>query len=335
VSDALYVIIFVAGTAVSLLASWRLVGALERVGGAAGLSEGALGMLAALAADAPEITAAVSAIAANDRHVGAGVVIGSNVFNIAALIGVAGVVGGFIALDRRVVSFAGSVAVWIALVALLAVTGALAPAVALVVALIAFAPYLAVLAMQPEHLDTLSLPDRWRNLLAATVRAEEHEMEEGIEALRGRATRADMLLALALVVVVVGASIAMERSATTLGARASVAPIVVGALALAVVTSLPNAVAGVYLALRGRGAAVLSTALNSNSINVIVGLLVATTILGAGSPSSETTYVAAAALALTCIALLLCHWARGVTRTIGWLIIAAYAVYVAVLLARF
>ncbi len=160
-------------------------------------------------------------------------------------------------------------------------------------------------------------------------------MEEGIEALRGRPTRADMLLALALTAVVVAASVAMERSATTLGARASVSPIVVGALALAVVTSLPNAVAGVYLAQRGRGAAVLSTSLNSNSINIIVGLLVATTILGAGSPSSETTYVAVAALLMTCGALLLCHRYRGISRAVGGVIVAAYAVYVVVLLAAF
>ncbi|MHB1818741.1 MAG: ABC transporter permease [Streptosporangiaceae bacterium] len=36
---------------------------------------------------------------------------------------------------------------------------------------------------------------------------------------------------------------------------------------LAAVTSLPNAVAAVYLARRGRGAATLSTALNSNTLN--------------------------------------------------------------------
>ena len=38
-------------------------------------------------------------------------------------------------------------------------------------------------------------------------------------------------------------------------------------------TSLPNAVAAVYLARRGRGAAVLSIALNSNAINIVAGLL--------------------------------------------------------------
>ena len=50
---------------------------------------------------------------------------------------------------------------------------------------------------------------------------------------------------------------------------------------LAAVTSLPNAVAAVYLAGRGRGAATLSTALNSNALNVIAGLLLPAAIIGA------------------------------------------------------
>ena len=65
----------------------------------------------------------------------------------------------------------------------------------------------------------------------------------------------------------------MEQAATALGRRYQVADIVTGGLVLAVVTSLPNAVTAVYLAVRGRGAAVLSTALNSNAINVMAGLL--------------------------------------------------------------
>ena len=60
----------------------------------------------------------------------------------------------------------------------------------------------------------------------------------------------------------------MERSATALSHRYVVADIVTGGPVLAVVTSLPKAVSAVYLARRGRGSAVLSTALNSNAIEV-------------------------------------------------------------------
>ena len=65
---------FLIGAIVSLCTSWVLVSRLERVGERLGLSEALLGMVAALAADAPEITAAITALVHHQAAVGAGVV---------------------------------------------------------------------------------------------------------------------------------------------------------------------------------------------------------------------------------------------------------------------
>ena len=124
-------LLFVAGAAVSLAASWLLVSRLERLGERAGFSEAWLGLVAALAADAPEITSAVTALARGQASVGAGVIIGSNVFNLAALLGLAAVVAGRIAFHRRVVLLAGVPTVWVAAATLLTVT-VLPPAAGLV-----------------------------------------------------------------------------------------------------------------------------------------------------------------------------------------------------------
>src|SRR6516225_9112210 len=113
------VVVFAAGVCVSLSASWLLVSRLERLGERAGFSEAWLGLVAALAADAPEITSAVTALSHGQASVGAGVVIGSNVFNLAALLGLAAVVARRIAFHRRVVVLAGVPAVWVAAVCLL------------------------------------------------------------------------------------------------------------------------------------------------------------------------------------------------------------------------
>ena len=107
-AEGSWLLLFVAGVAVSLGASWLLVVRLERIGERAGLSEAWLGLVAALAADAPEITSAVTALARGQASVGAGVVVGSNVFNLAALLGLSAVVAGRIAFHRRVVLLAGS-----------------------------------------------------------------------------------------------------------------------------------------------------------------------------------------------------------------------------------
>ncbi len=314
---------FLLAAAVSLGASWLLVGALERVGARFALSEALLGMLAALAADAPEITTAVTALLRGDQHTGAGVIIGSNVFNLAALIGLSGVVAGSVALHPRVIELAGAVALWVAAAAVAVVLG-LPPLAGLLLVLAVFLPYLAALGVRRERLA-------WSGWLLAAVSEEEHELEVAVHPPRGRPR--DGALALLATAVVVAASVAMEHTASELGDRHAVPSILVGALVLAAVTSLPNAVAGVYLAARGRGAAALSTSLNSNAINVLAGLLVPTTLLGIAAPSTPTTFIAAANVGMTLLALLTSYVNRGLRRTAGVAILAVYAVFVAVLVA--
>jgi cation:H+ antiporter len=331
VSDPLLALAFVLAAAISLGTSWLLVNSLERVGARLGLSEALLGLLAALAADAPEITAAVTALVRHDQSVGAGVVIGSNVFNLAALLGFSAVVAGQIALHRRVIELAGAVALWIAAVTLVVVTGVISPLAGLLLVAAVLGPYVLILGVSRERLARAWLPAGTTRWLTNAVSEEELELEPAIHPGRGGAR--DAVIAVASVAVVVGASIAMERTASELGTRHGVPAIVVGALVLAGVTSLPNAVAAVYLARRERGTAVLSTSLNSNALNIFFGLLVPTTILGLGAPSGQTTFVAAAYLAMTVLALACAYVNRGLRRGAGWAIITAYLLFAGILIA--
>lgn len=329
--DAVLALVFLAAAAVSLATSWVLVSRLERVGARLGLSEALLGMLAALAADAPEITSSVTALAGHQTQIGAGVVIGSNVFNLAALLGLAAIVAGRIPLHRRVVTMEGIVAGLVALICLLAVLAVLRPAVALAAVLALLVPYLIVLGLSAERLLRLGLPRSWLQWLTQAVTEEEAELAPAIHPRRARF--ADEVIAGAAVLIVVGASVAMERSGSTLAGRHGVAEIVTGGLVLAGVTSLPNAVAAIYLARRGRGAATLSTALNSNALNVAFGLLAPGTIAGLGAPSGQATLVAAWYLGLTGCSVALAYRGRGLSRAHGALIVGGYAGFVAALLA--
>lgn len=318
-------IIFLAGAAVSLGASYVLVTRLERIGERLGLSEGLLGVLAALAGDAPEITSAVTALSQHQNKVGAGVIIGSNVFNLAALLGLGAVVAGRIALHRKVVLLGGVVGAWIAVVCLVMVLGLVPAAVALVAALAALIPYLIVLGGSRARLARMPLARRWAGWLAEAVAEEEAELEEVIHPAHGRAR--DVAVAGGMLAIVVAASVVMEQAATRLGTRFSIPPIIVGGVVLAAVTSLPNSVAAVYLAARGRGAAMLSTTLNSNALNVTAGLLIPATITGLGVPSGQADLIALWYLALTLVALAYAYRYSGMTRATGALIIGAYLVF--------
>ena len=322
--------VFGVGAVVSLATSWELVSRLERVGERLRLSEALLGIVAAVAADAPEVTASITALAHHQATIGAGVVLGSNVFNLAALLGLGAVVAGRISLHRKVVVLGGTVAMLVAVTCLFSVGGQLSAGAGLAVVLAIVVPYIVLLGAHRRILQRLGLETRWTAWLSAAILEEESELEEAIHPRRGKG--GDALMAGAALVVVVVASIAMERGAASLGVHFAVPEIIIGGLVLAAVTSLPNAVSAIYLARRGRGAATMSTALNSNSLNVTVGLLLPATIIGLAKPSGSGLLVAGWYVGLTALTLVLSYSGHGLGRTSGGFIIATYALFVVLLL---
>jgi cation:H+ antiporter len=331
VSDPLLILIFLAAGAVSLAKSWLLVTRLERIGARFGLSEALLGLLAALAADAPEITATVTALVGHHARIGAGIAIGSNLFNLTALLGLASLVAGRITLHRRVIVFEGTIAVALAAITVAVVAGGLPAGGGLGLAAAFVLPYGFLIGVSRERLQRLRLPRDWVQWLSQAVQEEEIELLEAIHPERGRVP--DVLIAVGAVAIVVAASVGMEQAAAKFGSRHAIPQILTGGLVLAAVTSLPNAVAGIYLARRGRGAATLSTALNSNAINVVIGLLLAGTILGLGATSGASVLVGSWYLGLTLFTLAVAYRAGGLTRSAGAAIVTVYLVFVAVLVA--
>ena len=176
----------------------------------------------------------------------------------------------------------------------------------------------------------LRLPETWTGWLNTAIVEEEIELEEAIRPQRG--TGRDVVTGAGALGVVLVASVAMEQGASTLGTHFGIPQIIVGGLVLAAVTSLPNAVSAAYLARRGRGAATLSTSLNSNSLNVAAGLLLPAVVIGLAKPSGSGMLVACWYVGLTALTLLLAYVGRGLGRLSGGVIIMAYVGFVAVLL---
>jgi len=324
-------LLFALSAAMSLAASVLLVSRLERVGERLGMSEALLGLVAALAADGPEITASVTALASGHGTVGIGVTLGSNVFNLAALLGLSALIAGRIGFQRREMILQGSVGLWVAGLSLAVVGGLIASAIGLLLALIVFVPYVALSAELPTTRERMRLPARWSEWLARALAEEEAELAEAIHPRPG--DRRDAAVAVVAAIVVIAASVAMEQAATSMGSQIGLAAIVVGGLILAGVTSIPNAVAAVYLASRGRGAATLSEAFNSNAFNVIVGLLLPGAILGITSEAGSGLLIACSYAALTCVALTLAFRGHGLTRRTGSIVIAGYCLFLVAMVA--
>ncbi len=226
----------------------------------------------------------------------------------------------------------GTVAVGVAGASLLLITGVLGPVPALVLTLAAFVPYVFVVAVPTERLP---VPDHWRQWLGEALREEVEETADVYAPAWRASTGLAALTAIAAVVVVIGASALMEHSASVGGTSLEVPEVVLGAVVLAGVTSIPNAVAAVYLARVGKGAATLSVAMNSNTINVVGGLALPAVIVGlaVSGLGRGAVFAGASYLVMTVLVIMLAYRGRGLGRGGGGLLLGAYAVFLGILIA--
>ena len=136
------------------LASEFLTRGLENIGARLRFSEGLLGIVTALGADAPEISSAAVALLSSHHDVGLGVVLGSNVFNLAGLLGFTAVVAGRVSIGRQGLLFNGGVALFVTCVAAALVLGFIVPWLSIVLLAVVLLPYVALMAMHPPSSTT-------------------------------------------------------------------------------------------------------------------------------------------------------------------------------------
>ncbi len=270
-------LLFAGSLALTLAAAAVFARRLDALGERFGATEAVIGLMTALASDAPELSAAVIATIRGDRNLGVGVLLGSNAFNLAAMLGITLLVAGRISVPLRTLR-AEAVAAGLTLAgAVLVMAGILPPLLVVALLLLAAVPYL-------RELEYRNVPRVIRpRPLAAGI--------------------AVLALELPAVAVVVIGCIGLVDSATTLADRLSLPHAATGFLILAIATSLPNAYTGLRFGLRGRGSALVSETLNSNSINLLGGLIIPSLILGAPALGGLTALNLAAVAVLTVVAL--------------------------------
>jgi cation:H+ antiporter len=305
---------------------------LDRVSERLGLSEGLHGILTALGADAPEIATAISALVASRSEIGVGVVIGSNVFNLAALLGLSALVAGHVRIHRHGLLLNGGVAIAITGLTVALVLGRLGAVAATVLLAAVFVPYVVLLSLRPARVKKLATAAPGFGFLAAAVREEAVDVRTGKH--EAPASSRDIALLAASLSVIVAGSIGMVRAATDLGDAWGVSDVIVGTLVLAALTSLPNALTAVRLALRGRGAATVSEAFNSNTLNVLAGIALPALILSLGTAGGLVTFSVWWLLGMTILCVVFCYAGHGLRRIEGGAVVLLYIAFAVVIASR-
>ncbi|MEP7361353.1 MAG: hypothetical protein ABI744_07225 [Chloroflexota bacterium] len=313
---------FAGSLMLSIVSGAVLAERIDQLGARLRMTDALLGIVTALGANAPEIASAITALRRGHHELGLAIVFGSNVFNLAAMLGLSAVVAGGIAVGRRALALNGGVAVALILIVTVQLFGWLPAAIAAMLSGLIFVPYVVLSALTPRHGTALGLPANVTDTLAEVHR------EARRDSTPRRPTAIDVLTLAPSVVAIVVASVWMVDAATFLGTHWRISQLVVGMVAIATLTSVPNVVAAVRLAVRGRGSAVVSEAFASNNLNLIAGVSVSAVLMTIVS-TPGARFAAGWLVAMSIVAVGLASSRRGLTRTGGAILIAIYVAFLA------
>lgn len=321
--------IFTGALVLMSVSSFVLTVAVEKIGAGLHLSEALLGILTALGADAPEISSSITALAAGKHELGVGVVLGSNIFNLAALLGFSALVAGLVHVRPAGALFNGGIALCTTAIAGLLLLAFVRPWLALGLMLLLVAPYVVLIAFYPTRINELPLPNAVSGFLARAVQQVQKDARKDPAP---QPAIADWLLLVPAVYAIVAGSRALVNAAVSLAEQLSIPHSVVGMLGIAALTGIPNAIAALRLAVRGRGSAVESECFNSNTLNLCFGICLPALLVGFGAVSSRTLFALAWLSGMTVIATALLGWRGGLRRAGGAALVLLYVVFAAVMI---
>jgi cation:H+ antiporter len=277
-SAVLAVPLFLVCLAITLASARLFARRLDRLGVRFGFPEALIGLLTAVAADGPNVSSALFALAKGARDVGVGVLVGSNAFQLAAMIGVSALLAGGVRLARETLALEGLVGLLVTVLAAALLFRWLSTPECILITVVVVAPYLALVIAGAPLLDRLDArvgaAGRLHSAVARLARAlHEHPgPEREVETYSNPTHHLVGLIVLDVVVIIAG-SAGMVQAALSLGSDWHIPSAVLGVLILAPLTSLPNAATAIRLGLAGRGAALVGETFNSNSINLGVGVI--------------------------------------------------------------
>jgi cation:H+ antiporter len=325
--------LFVLSLAGTLFAARMFARRLDRLGLRFGFPEALVGLLSALAADGPEISSALFALAKGAHGVSIGVLVGSNTFNLAAMIGVSGLLAGSVSLARDTLLLEGLIGAAITAMGAAVLLGWLDPLIAALAGACVVVPYLLLIVGGSELIlakrtrPTAHLVSRLADALA------QRPQSTATRELSSDPTHHLLVLIVLDVALIIAGSAGMVQSALALAGRWHISNVVLGVLILAPLTSIPNAITGVRLGISGRSAALVGETFNSNSLNLGAGVIVPSLFLTLGALSALAKFQLSWLLVMTGLSLAMLLPRRGMRRAQAAFLILLYLLFVVISLA--
>ncbi|MFI4881617.1 MAG: calcium/sodium antiporter [Phycisphaerales bacterium JB064] len=265
----------------------------------------------------PELSASTVAALRGASDIAVGNVVGSNIFNVAMVLGVAALIRP-ITTDPRAIRFDLAIAAAVSVIPWLSMlTGGVLPRWMGVVMVLGLGAFVV------------------RSFRHGKVDDAETELGEAMaeEVKPGKSLAMGILGSLAgLAMLVVGAKLLVD-SAVDIARAAGLSELVIGLTIVAVGTSLPELVTSVVAALKGHAELALGNVLGSNIFNLL-GILGITTIITPQRIAAQTLWLdTPLMLALVLALAVIAYTGKRISRGEGAVLAGLWGIYVGVLLA--
>lgn len=282
------------------------------IGGALGISQIILGVTAAaIGTSLPEFGSAMIATFSGSIDIGVGTVIGSNIWNIAGILGISSIAAGIIRTDSHGINRDGLITLATGLILIFFM-------------LFGDINWTASLVMIALYIFYL-----WRLIKSQKEYKKEKDKEE-ITAINQEKKPIDkkkiFYVILGLAGLIVGCRI-LVYSGVELARIAGIPEMIMGLFTLAIGTSIPELVVTLSSAMKGLHELSIGTVLGSNTFNILIGIGIPALFVNIPVDKLSLTFDAPVMILVTVMLLLLVKRSGKLTRNGGIILLATYISY--------
>lgn len=285
------------------------------IGGALGISQIILGVTAAaIGTSLPEFGSAMIASLSGSVDIGVGTVIGSNIWNIAAILGISAIAAGTIRTDSSGINRDGLMTLATGIILIIFMLFGDINWIASVVMIALYIFYLwRLIKSQKEYK---------KGKIKEEITYESHEKKPIDKKKIG-------FVILGLAGLIVGCRI-LVYSGVELARIAGIPEMIMGLFTLAIGTSIPELVVTLSSAMKGLHELSIGTILGSNTFNILIGIGIPALIIDIPVEKLSLTFDAPVMILVTVLLLLLVKRSGKLTRNGGIILLATYISYAAI-----
>jgi len=294
---------------------------LVEVGALLGISQIILGVTAsAIGTSLPEFGSAMIATLSGSVDIGVGTVIGSNIWNIAGILGITATFAGVIKSDTKGLKRDGAVTLATALILMFFMFFGDIGKIAAIVMIIVYAIYLrSLIKAQKEEAEDNEIEIEEKSELKSNNKKSESK-------LKSVPPKSIAWILIGFAGLVVGCRL-LVYSGTGIGEILGIPEMIMGLFVLAIGTSIPELVVTFSSAMKGLHDLSIGTVLGSNTFNILIGIGVPALILNVPVDHTSLVFDAPVMIFVTVLLLLLIKRDMKLTRSNGLILLAVYIAY--------